>query len=35
VRIEDDLLVTVGGNEVLSKDVVKTISDIEALMAKA
>ncbi|NRA55052.1 MAG: Xaa-Pro aminopeptidase [Gammaproteobacteria bacterium] len=33
VRIEDDLLVTVGGNEVLSKDVVKTISDIEALMA--
>jgi len=35
VRIEDDLLVTVDGNEILSKDVVKTIDDIEALMAQA
>lgn len=33
IRIEDDLLVTVDGNEVLTKDVVKTVADIEALMA--
>lgn len=33
VRIEDDLLVTVDGNEVLTKHVVKTVDDIEALMA--
>jgi len=33
VRIEDDLLVTVDGNEVLTGDVVKTVDDIEALMA--
>jgi Xaa-Pro aminopeptidase len=33
VRIEDDLLVTVDGNEVLTKDVVKTVAEIEALMA--
>ena len=35
VRIEDDLLVTVDGNEVLTKDVVKTVAEIEALMAQA
>ncbi|WP_196221362.1 Xaa-Pro aminopeptidase [Sansalvadorimonas verongulae] len=33
VRIEDDILVTETGNEVLTKDVVKTVEDIEALMA--
>jgi Xaa-Pro aminopeptidase len=33
VRIEDDVLVTATGNEVLSKDVPKTIDAIEALMA--
>ena len=32
IRIEDDILVTKDGCEVLSKDVVKEISDIEALM---
>jgi len=34
VRIEDDILVTQKGCEVLSADVPKTVSDIEALMAK-
>ena len=33
VRIEDDVLVTATGNEVLSKDVPKTADAIEALMA--
>jgi Xaa-Pro aminopeptidase len=33
IRIEDDVLVTGEGNEVLSRDVPKTISEIEALMA--
>ena len=32
VRIEDDVLVTAGGNEVLSQDAPKTIADIEAAM---
>lgn len=32
VRIEDDVLVTAQGCEILSKDVPKTISEIEALM---
>jgi Xaa-Pro aminopeptidase len=32
VRIEDDVLVTAQGNEVLSRDAPKTIADIEALM---
>ncbi|MGS2717325.1 Xaa-Pro aminopeptidase [Eionea flava] len=34
VRIEDDVLITKDGNEVLSKDVPKTIDAIEALMAE-
>ena len=33
VRIEDDVLVTKSGNEVLSRDAPKSISGIEALMA--
>ncbi len=33
VRIEDDVLVTRDGNEVLTKDVPKTVAEIEALMA--
>lgn len=34
IRIEDDVLITAEGNEVLTRDVVKEIADIEALMAK-
>ena len=34
VRIEDDVLVTKSGNEVLSRDAPKSISGIEALMAR-
>ncbi len=33
IRIEDDVLVTGEGNEILSRDVPKTIPEIEALMA--
>ena len=33
IRIEDDVLVTEKGAEVLTKDVVKSVEDIEALMA--
>ncbi len=33
VRIEDDVLVTENGSEVLSKDIIKEIKDIEAFMA--
>lgn len=33
IRIEDDVLITASGYEVLSKDAPKTIADIEALMA--
>ena len=32
VRIEDDVLVTVDGSEVLSKDIIKEISDIEKIL---
>jgi len=35
VRIEDDVLVTTRGFEVLSKDVPKTVKEIEALMSSA
>ncbi len=34
IRIEDDVLITKTGNEVLSKNAVKTVADIEALMTK-
>lgn len=33
IRIEDDVLVTKDGNEVLTKNVPKTVKEIEALMA--
>jgi Xaa-Pro aminopeptidase len=33
VRIEDDLLITKNGCEVLSKDIVKEIDDIEMRLA--
>jgi Xaa-Pro aminopeptidase len=33
IRIEDDVLITKTGNEVLSKNAVKSVADIEALMA--
>jgi Xaa-Pro aminopeptidase len=33
VRIEDDVLVTVEGHEVLTSDVPKEIEEVEALMA--
>ena len=32
IRIEDDVLITKTGNEVLTKNAVKTVADIEALM---
>ena len=34
IRIEDDVLVTRDGHEVLTRDAVKTVSEIEALMSK-
>ena len=34
IRIEDDVLITKTGNEVLSKNAVKNVADIEAVMAK-
>jgi Xaa-Pro aminopeptidase len=33
VRIEDDVLVTRDGHDVLSKNVPKTVDEIESLMA--
>lgn len=35
IRIEDDLLVTENGCEVLSKDIVKTVDEIEKFMSNA
>ncbi len=35
VRIEDDVLVTENGREILSKDIIKEVSDIEAYMKKS
>jgi Xaa-Pro aminopeptidase len=32
IRIEDDVLITAEGCDVLSKDAVKTVTDIEAMM---
>ena len=34
IRIEDDVLITTTGNEVLTKNAVKSVADIEDLMAK-
>jgi Xaa-Pro aminopeptidase len=34
IRIEDNVLVTKDGNEVLSKDIIKTVQDIEKFMEK-
>lgn len=34
IRIEDDVLITESGYEVLSKDIIKSVEDIEAFMAK-
>ncbi len=34
IRIEDDVLITETGNEVLSKDILKTVEEIEAFMGK-
>lgn len=35
IRIEDDIIVTRSGNDVLSKDVIKKATDIEKLMKKS
>lgn len=34
IRIEDDVLITKDGNEVLTKDMIKTVEDIEKYMSK-
>jgi Xaa-Pro aminopeptidase len=33
IRIEDDVVVTKDGGEVITKDIVKTVAEIEAIMA--
>ena len=35
IRIEDDVLVTIDGPDVLSRDCPKTIADIEAIVGRA
>lgn len=35
IRIEDDVLITATGNEVLTKNAIKTVADIEAHMSEA
>ncbi len=34
IRIEDDVLITTAGNEVLTKNAVKSVTDIETMMAE-
>ncbi|MCL2416133.1 MAG: M24 family metallopeptidase, partial [Defluviitaleaceae bacterium] len=34
IRIEEDVLVTENGCEVLTKDIIKTVEEIESYMAK-
>ena len=34
IRIEDDVLITSNGVEVLTKDMIKTVEDIEEFMRK-
>jgi Xaa-Pro aminopeptidase len=34
IRIEDDVLITENGNDVLTKHIIKEVDDIEAYMAK-
>jgi len=34
IRIEDDVLITKDGNEVLTKDMIKTVEDIENYMKR-
>ena len=33
IRIEDDIVITVGGNHIMTSKVPKAVSEIEALMA--
>ncbi|MDZ4975854.1 M24 family metallopeptidase, partial [Clostridium perfringens] len=33
IRIEDDILITDNGNEVLTKEMIKTVEEIEEFMA--
>lgn len=32
IRIEDDILITDNGNEILSKDIIKSVDEIENFM---
>ena len=34
IRVEDDVLITKNGNEVLTKDIIKSVKDIEEFMSK-